>query len=111
MGKTRLALGIVSLSEQQARLLGVRDGSIRRRDARRARTEVALELVNVVRTSSTSARVLAVDRVDAQPAGAHAEDERVLETHAQRSARKEATGKKDRPWTARSLRTRCFAAL
>ena len=76
--KTRLTLGIVSLSEQQARLLRVRDGPIRRRDIRDAMPQKALELMHIVCALAPTSCMLTVYGIYSQTSGPNTQDKRVL---------------------------------
>lgn len=71
-------LWVVRLTQERARLLAVYHGPVDCGDVGDAMAQVPLELVRVVRALAPAAQVLAVDRVDAQPSGAEAKDERVL---------------------------------
>lgn len=69
---------IISLAQERARLLPVDHWAVDRGDVSDTVAQVPLELVRVISALAPTAQVLAVDRVDAQPPGAEAKDERVL---------------------------------
>lgn len=77
-GSHMRTLRIFRFPQQHARLLAKYRRSIHGRDVGRAVPEVPLELMDVVRPAPAATRVLAVDRVYAQPPRADAQKERVL---------------------------------